>query len=848
MEKPPVNEAPILHVIVVGFHHIKGYQLEYAYPPILGKEETEAQENQDLPEPWKHLPSLALPDGAHNYEEDTVYFHLPALDNPKRTVFGISCYRQINAEMLLRRGSDVTRSSVQKSVCVLSRLPLYGVIQAKLQLVTHAYFEERDFSQVALLKETYQNLNALLSSDMMHGGQPYLGLSSRDLILHFKHKAVLLFKLLLLERKVLFYKTPVKDLCSTILTLCSLFPGMLEQGLEECACTAGLRQLSSELHPEEHDFLEVHLSHSPSELKQSLDTLASEKNREKDSSSEGPMREEQVHSPEDLSLLSKTIRNSESKCLAKRAESFENATDDVKPLPVSQKDSDEKKEKTEAPRLSLGSVGKELISKILPVSLGDIPYLNRVTDDAVFEEEDKLVSEIDELLDSDPKEKTEMRSKLEFVEREDCDMMKSPTTPVATKETASFLGNRGFNWSKLPSAIYSLTSRSSKMPFMGSLRLQEDKLGGAASVRFGIPCLAPLNEKIECHPPFLESPSGVTKGGAPGAGDDSDFASEFDGSTTPCEDGSGLVTLNLASEGGELGSVSDLTSRDLDDLLLLQSIPKVIALPNQDCGMPLCIFSKGSLCLPYVSLPTIDLLSDISIRSCVVGATNDLFKQKKHLFDVIVEVDECKITILDSDLRRQLYLTMEDLRFADYLVKNVLDDTRDLFLDGTCWQGGEEWLRSEFKVYLVSLLKTAQLEDAVSGKGQEAFNTAFLSAWKTTHNFKMWNSVKHPCLVDIPSGHYYKGQLTVADMKLRISHSIQSSERGRKLNQAVVSTGRAMAQTTGKVVGGALTSAKSVVSSLWSHFSPPTPSSSTESVPPTLPKEESVETVSSPKE
>lgn len=579
---------------------------------------------------------------------------------------------------------------------------------------------------------------------------------------------------------------------------------MLEQGLEECACTAGLRQLSSELRPEEHDFLEVHLSHSPSELKQSLDTLASEKNREKDSSSEDPVREEEVHSPEDLSLLSKTIRNSESKSLAKRAESFEAATDDVKPVPVSRKDSDEKKEKTEAPRLSLGSVGKEFISKILPVSLGDIPYLNRVTDDAVFEEEDKLVSEIDELLDSDPKEKTEMRSKLEFVEREDCDTMKSPTTPVASKETASFLGNRGFIWSKLPSAIYSLTSR--------------------------------------------DAPSSVTKGSAPGAGDDSDFASELDESTTPCEDGSGLVTLNFAGEGGELGNVSGLTSRDQDDLLLLQSIPKVIALPNEDCGLPLCIFSKGSLCLPYVSLPTIDLLSDISIRSCVVGATNDLFKQKKHLFDVIVEVDECKITILDNDLRRQLYLTMEDLRFADYLVKNVLDDSRDLFLDGTCWQGGEEWLRSEFKVYLVSLLKTAQLEDAVSGKGQEAFNTAFLSAWKTTHNFKMWNSVEHPCLVDIPSGHYYKGQLTVADMKLRISHSIQSSERGRKLNQAVVSTGRAMAQTTGKVVGGALTSAKSVVSSLWSHFSPPTPSSSTESVPPTLPKEESVETVSSPKE
>ncbi|KAH8042734.1 hypothetical protein HPB51_025638 [Rhipicephalus microplus] len=144
-----------------------------------------------------------------------------------------------------------------------------------------------------------------------------------------------------------------------------------------------------------------------------LQSSASQVAWKKELSSEDTAREEAVHSPEDLSLLSKTIRNSESKSLAKRAESFENATDDVKSVTVPRKDSEEKKDKTETPRLSLGSVGKEFISKILPVSLGDIPYLNRVTDDAVFEEEDKLVSEIDELLDSDPKEKTEMRQVIE---------------------------------------------------------------------------------------------------------------------------------------------------------------------------------------------------------------------------------------------------------------------------------------------------------------------------------------------------------------------------------------------------------------------------------------------------
>lgn len=39
--------------------------------------------------------------------------------------------------------------------CVsLSSKPLYGLLQAKLQLITHAYFEEKDFSQISILKVT----------------------------------------------------------------------------------------------------------------------------------------------------------------------------------------------------------------------------------------------------------------------------------------------------------------------------------------------------------------------------------------------------------------------------------------------------------------------------------------------------------------------------------------------------------------------------------------------------------------------------------------------------------------------------------------------------------------------
>nr|CAD7425443.1 unnamed protein product [Timema monikensis] len=87
--------GPILHVVVVGFHHKKGCQVEFSFPPLIPGSEPDSN---TCPPGWKYLPTLALPDGSHNFEADTVYFHLPSLTNPKQTVYGISCFRQIPVE------------------------------------------------------------------------------------------------------------------------------------------------------------------------------------------------------------------------------------------------------------------------------------------------------------------------------------------------------------------------------------------------------------------------------------------------------------------------------------------------------------------------------------------------------------------------------------------------------------------------------------------------------------------------------------------------------------------------------------------------------------------------------
>lgn len=71
-----LKEHAILHVLVVGFHHKRGYQIEYCYPTIAGSSKSPDLENF-FPSQWRELASLAIPDGAHNVESGSyseIYF------------------------------------------------------------------------------------------------------------------------------------------------------------------------------------------------------------------------------------------------------------------------------------------------------------------------------------------------------------------------------------------------------------------------------------------------------------------------------------------------------------------------------------------------------------------------------------------------------------------------------------------------------------------------------------------------------------------------------------------------------------------------------------------------------
>uniref|UniRef100_A0A0R3UMK4 Avl9 domain-containing protein n=1 Tax=Mesocestoides corti TaxID=53468 RepID=A0A0R3UMK4_MESCO len=73
-----------------------------------------------LPPQWVHIPPTALPDGAHNFDKDCIFFTVPSLDPKPTTLFGVACYRQIDVNEYSSKTPDLTRNSVQKSVVFLS--------------------------------------------------------------------------------------------------------------------------------------------------------------------------------------------------------------------------------------------------------------------------------------------------------------------------------------------------------------------------------------------------------------------------------------------------------------------------------------------------------------------------------------------------------------------------------------------------------------------------------------------------------------------------------------------------------------------------------------------------------
>ncbi|KAI8941510.1 hypothetical protein NX059_002726 [Plenodomus lindquistii] len=210
-------------VCIVDFHHARGPEIEtWLNIP--------APQDPALENDWHLLPFMALSDGAHASTEDYSYFTLrrsATATHPATSMFGISCTRQLDARELIDRPKEVTRSTVQKAVVVISDKPEhFGAIKAGLGSVVERWFAQRDFTDIEILERFQESLPQLLRNQEGQA-ESYFGISLREFIHEFKWQTLVLFKCALLQPKVLFFGSHCERLCMMQFALISLIPGLI---------------------------------------------------------------------------------------------------------------------------------------------------------------------------------------------------------------------------------------------------------------------------------------------------------------------------------------------------------------------------------------------------------------------------------------------------------------------------------------------------------------------------------------------------------------------------------------------------------------------------------------------
>lgn len=228
-----------------------------------------------------------------------------------------------------------------------------------------------------------------------------------------------------------------------------------------------------------------------------------------------------------------------------------------------------------------------------------------------------------------------------------------------------------------------------------------------------------------------------------------------------------LPDRSIVESSNESKSSSDMKfalSRDISVDVLANTLQTLTGVDPAAWNAPIPIFTNGTLCLPYLSLPYLDLLNDPSVNGFVIGTSNILFRQKRQLMDIFIDIEQNTIEAHDPELRRQISLSTEDLRFIDFVVRNVQFPKEDA-------EGSEQWIRKQFQGYMLAMLRTAVVAPEGS-KDIEHFNGHFINTWKQTDAYNTWWNSPKSSEFDFEqdySGHPFAGTLSVGDMKLKLA-------------------------------------------------------------------------------
>ncbi|KAK0202084.1 transport protein Avl9-domain-containing protein [Desarmillaria ectypa] len=226
-------------------------------------------------------------------------------------------------------------------------------------------------------------------------------------------------------------------------------------------------------------------------------------------------------------------------------------------------------------------------------------------------------------------------------------------------------------------------------------------------------------------------------------------------------------------------------------------------------GLPLDIFGKDAFFQPYLPLQQMDMLKET--KSWLCGSTNSIVTQQSDI-DLLVNTETGAFEFRDPKLERSAGLTPADRKWMDDIIQDVNegwsdeDPTRS---QGAQFKGSDDYLRTKFEDYITAALASVRYRDFVAkGEGNgviitggtggdasstEDFNPLWISEFKNTNAYEVWERTTDPLLFDIvePRHPCNEKPSVVADISLRLTEGIQEL----KLEQQLAPAREAVART-----------------------------------------------------
>ncbi|KAF9061461.1 transport protein Avl9-domain-containing protein [Rhodocollybia butyracea] len=254
-------------------------------------------------------------------------------------------------------------------------------------------------------------------------------------------------------------------------------------------------------------------------------------------------------------------------------------------------------------------------------------------------------------------------------------------------------------------------------------------------------------------------------------------------------------------------------------------------------GFPLDIFGKDSFFQPYLPLQQLEMLKET--KSWLCGSTNSIVTQQKEI-ELLVNTETGVFEFRDPKLERAAGLTAADRKWMDDIIKDVNDSWDDEDPSrplGIAFKGSDDYLRVKFEEYISAALASIRYRDFLTkGEGiliteptsTEDFNHFWMSEFKSTNAYEVWERTTDPMLFDIvePRHPCNEKVSVVADIGLRLSEGIQDL----KLEQQLAPAREAVSRT---LTAGSTSFFKAVegVRDRWQRSTPNTPATAVPATP-----------------